>query len=38
MVEMERVYDLNIYGYLRLLLKHRSEEEMTDETDGRTGT
>ena len=31
MVEMAKAYDLNIYGYLKLLLEHRPSKDMTDE-------
>ena len=31
MVEMARAHGLNIYGYLKYLLKQRPSEEMTDE-------
>lgn len=31
MVEMAKLHGLNIYGYLKFLLEHRSTKEMTDE-------
>jgi transposase/uncharacterized coiled-coil protein SlyX len=31
MVEMAKAHDLNIYGYLKFLLEHRPNKEMTDE-------
>ncbi len=31
MVEMAKAYDLNIYGYLKFLLEHRPDKDMTDE-------
>ena len=30
-VEMTKAYDLNLYEYLKFLLKHRPNENMTDE-------
>ena len=30
MVEMAKVYGLNIYGYLKFLLEHRQSKDMTD--------
>ena len=30
-VEMEKAHGLNIYGYLKLLLEHRLDKDMTDE-------
>ena len=31
MVDMAKVHGLNIYGYLKFLLGHRSDKNMTDE-------
>ena len=31
MVEMAKAYGLNIYGYLKFLLKNRPDKDMTDE-------
>lgn len=31
MVEMAKVHNLNIYGYLKFLLEHRPNQNMTDE-------
>lgn len=31
MVEMAKAHGLNVYGYLKFLLEHRSSEKMTDE-------
>ena len=31
MVEMAKAHRLNIYGYLKFLLKHRLDKDMTDE-------
>lgn len=31
MVEMAKAHDLNIYGYLKFLLKQRPTKDMTDE-------
>ena len=30
-VEMTKAHELNIYGYLKLLLEHRPSKDMTDE-------
>ena len=31
MVEMAKAHGLNIYGYLKILLEHRPDKDMTDE-------
>ena len=31
MVEMTKTHGLNIYGYLKFLLEHRPDKDMTDE-------
>ena len=31
MVEMAKAHDLNVYGYLKILLDHRPTKEMTDD-------
>ena len=31
MVEMAKAHNLNIYGYLKFLLEHRPNQNMTDE-------
>ena len=31
MVEMAKAHGLNIYGYLKFLLEHRPDKDMTDE-------
>ena len=31
MVEMAKAHSLNIYGYLKFLLEHRPDKDMTDE-------
>ena len=31
MVEMAKAHDLNIYGYLKFLMEHRPDKDMTDE-------